>query len=294
MSLPGTVRNALLLSFALLPCLASAQTLPWPAFDEPQQLAIPSPPSQAEVKLATAEPPSPQAGIAAGTHVMMVLRSPLSSTSATQGSAIYLETLYPVIQDNQVVIPAHTQVQGVVKASRRPGHFKRVSEFRFHFTAMIFPNNYVLPIDGVLQGIPGSRLLRVDDKSEGALRTVDQTDKALVPTATGAVAGAIIGADTHIGIGKFIGAGLGAGLGLGSMLLVRGDDINLHAGVNVEMLLRVAASLPPEQAAFNATYVPRRQATTQFVDPDPKPQTAARRQQQRPRTAGVPLFPRVF
>lgn len=273
---------------------ASAQALSWTAFEEQQTSSVPASNPAADVKLVGLDTPAAGPTISAGTHVMMALRSPLSSTSATQGSAIYLETLYPVIQENRIVIPAHTQVQGVVKTSRRPGHFKRVSEFRFHFTAMIFPNNYVLPIDGALQSIPGSRLLRVDEKSEGALRTVDQTDKALIPTAIGAVGGAIIGSDTHFGIGKFIGAGLGAGLGLGSVLLIRGDDINLRPGVNVEMVLRLSVTLPPEQVAFNAAYVPKAQALAPFVDPDPQLQTAARRQQRRTRPTGVPLFPPVF
>src|SRR5207342_3033075 len=42
--------------------------------------------------------------IPAGTRVMMVLKSPLHTTSGTAGSGLYLETLYPVIQDNGVVI----------------------------------------------------------------------------------------------------------------------------------------------------------------------------------------------
>jgi hypothetical protein len=223
---------------------------------------------------------------------MMVLRSPLNSTSATQGSAIYLETLYPVIQDNRVVIPAHTQVQGVVKSERRPGHFKRAAQVRFYFTTMIFPNNYVLPIDGVLQSIPGSKLLRMDDKSEGALKTVNQAERVLIPTATGAVAGAILGSYSPFGIGKFIGAGLGAGLGLGSVLLVRGDDITLRQGVNVEMVLRLPAALTPDQAAFNAAYVPPAQAPRQFVDPDPD--LRARQTARSRRRPGGLLLPGVF
>ena len=45
-----------------------------------------------------------------------------------------------------MVIPAHTQVQGVVEADKRPGHVNRISEFRFRFTTLIFPNNHVAPI----------------------------------------------------------------------------------------------------------------------------------------------------
>lgn len=84
--------------------------------------------------------------------------------------------------------------------------------------------------------------------------TVDQPEKALVPTVIGAAGGAIIGSATRFGIGKFIGAGLGAGLGLGSVVLQRGDEINLPQGTHIEIALRTEVMLTPEQAKFNASY----------------------------------------
>jgi len=267
----------------MVPGFAWGQALPW--LDEAAQ--------QTPALVERSSAANSQAAIAAGTHVMMALRSPLNTTSGTKGSAVYLELLFPVIQDNRVIIPAHTLVRGTVERNKRPGHLNRVSEFRFHFTNMIFPNNYVLAIDGVLQSIPGSSRVRAEEN--GALKPVDQTEKVVIPAVAGAVAGAVIGSASHFGIGKFIGAGLGAGLGLGSVLLIRGDDINLRPGVNVEMVLRLPATLPPDQAAFNAAYLPPVQAPAPFVDPDWDPRTAGRRQKSRTGfLSGVPLFPGVF
>lgn len=240
----------------MVPGLARGQALPW--LDETTQ--------QTSALVERSSVANPQAVIAAGTHVMMALRSPLNTTSGTKGSAVYLETLFPVIQGNRVIIPAHTLVQGTVESNKRPGHLKRVSEFCFHFTNMIFPNNYVLAIDGVLQGIPGSSRVRAEEN--GALKPVDQTEKVVIPAVAGTVAGAVIGSASHFGIGKFIGAGLGAGLGLGKVVLVRGDDINLRPGVNIEMVLRLPAALSPEQVDFNAHYIAPAQAPAPFVDPD--------------------------
>lgn len=190
--------------------------------------------------------------IVAGTHVLMALVSPLHSTSGTEGSAIYLEVIAPVVQDSRVVIPSHTYVQGTVQGNRRPGHFLRTSEFHFSFTAMIFPNNHVEPIDAVLQSIPGSKTTRAD---HGDLRTVDQAEKVAVPFAAGGAIGAVIGSETRLGIGKFTGAGLGAGMGLASVLLHRGDDIDLPAGTRVEMVLRNSINLSRKQEEFNAKYI---------------------------------------
>lgn len=248
-------RRSLLLATIMLAKLASAQGLPW--LDEPPAqagLANQTPLLQTMApQVATTTDPS-TVTIPAGTQVLMVLKSPLHTTSGTAGSGLYLETLYPVVQSNGVVIPAHTQVQGTVEANERPGHLKRTSEFRFHFTTLIFPNNLVMPINGVLQSIPGARNIRTrsDDRT---LKPVDQTEKVVTPVAASTVGGAIIGAHRGFGIGLFPGAGLGAALGLGAVLLKRGDEIYLPQGTNVEMILQSPFSLDQSQIGANARYV---------------------------------------
>lgn len=199
--------------------------------------------------------PSSSVTVPAGARVMMVLTSPLHTTSGTEGSGVYLETLYPLIQDNRVVIPAHTMVQGTVENNKRPGHLQRTAEFKFHFTTLIFPNNHVASINGALLSVPGSRTARAQREDE-TLRTVDQTEKVVTPAAVGAATGALLGSVSSFGVGKFVGAGLGAGIGVGSVLLHRGDAISLRAGTNIEMVLESPLSLEGEQAAFNAQYVP--------------------------------------
>ncbi len=199
---------------------------------------------------ATASP----AGVLPGTRILAVLTSPLHSTSGTEGSGVYLEVLGPVVQGDRVVIPAHTYVQGTVEGNKRPGHFQRTSEFRFHFTTMIFPNNHVEPMDAVLQSIPGSKTTRAR-AGDGTLHTVDQTEKVLIPGAGGAVGGGVVGSVSRLGVGTYIGAGLGAGFSLGAVLLHRGDDIDLPAGTRVEMVLRSEITLSEAQQAFNSRYI---------------------------------------
>lgn len=184
----------------------------------------------------------------------MVLISPLHSTSGTAGSGVYLETAMPVIDGDRVVIPAHTFVQGIVEGSRRPGHFNRTSEFRFRFTTLIFPDNSVAPIDGVLESIPGSKTIRSSSKNSSA-STVDQAEQVMVPVAAGAAGGAVVGSVSHFGIGKLVGAGLGAGLALGAVLLHRGDAIDLPQGTHVEMTLHSELKLTAQQSRFNASYL---------------------------------------
>jgi len=251
-------KTSLLLAIIMLAKFASAQGLPW-LDDPPVQNSLIESLSPNQItqtmapQVATTTDPS-TVTIPAGTRVMMVLKSPLHTTSGTAGSGLYLETLFPVVQSNGVVIPAHTQVQGVVESDERPGHLKRTSEFRFRFTTLVFPNNLVVPINGVLQSIPGARNIRTlsDDKT---LEPVDQTEKVITPTAASAVGGAIIGSHRAFGIGLWPGAGLGAALGLGAVLLKRGDEISLPQGTNVEMVLQSPFTLDQSQMAANARYV---------------------------------------
>ena len=263
-TLPG---SCLLLASLLFSHIALAQAAPWiddpPAPNQPAQLVVHG--DQTASRSETVAPPvatttDPSAvAIPAGTRVLMVLKSPLHTTSGTAGSGVYLETLYPVIQGNRIVIPAQTQVEGVVESSRRPGHLQRTSEFHFRFTTLIFPNNFVAPIQGALQSIPGARNIRTVNEA-GTLKTVDQTEKVVTPGAAGAVGGAIIGSVQHYGIGLLPGAGLGASLGLGSALLRRGDEISLMQGTNVEMVLQAPLILDQAQVEANARSIPARSA----------------------------------
>jgi hypothetical protein len=249
----GSSTIVLLLIATAFSRAALAQAAPW--LDDPP-IAAPQPPQIVSGPAAGMPSSAPSTlTIPAGTRVMMVLKSPLHTTSGTAGSGIYLETLFPVIVDKQVVIPAHTFVEGVVDGSHRPGHLHRTAEFRFRFTNVVFANNYVAPIQGVLQSIPGATNVRTHDR-EGTLQTVDQIEKVVTPAAGSAVGGAIIGSARGFGIGKFTGGGLGAALGLGAVLLHRGDEISLRQGTYVEMVLQAPLSLEQSQVAENARYKP--------------------------------------
>src|SRR2546425_13304610 len=111
--------------------------------------------------------------IPARTHLLMKLTSALHTTSSTPGSGVYLETSFPVIVSDRVVIPEHARVMGVVESERRPGRVQGRARLRLHFTQLILPDNQVFSIAGTLESLPGSsRKRRIDD--EGTIEPVDQ------------------------------------------------------------------------------------------------------------------------
>ncbi len=172
----------------------------------------------------------------------MCLTSPLHTTSARAGSGVYLETSWPVVQNGQVVIPAHSRVFGQVEQERRPGRIKGRAQFRLRFTSLILPDNRVMTIAGGLQSLPGDDKVRPKDK-EATIEPVDQIDADVYRVAAGTMAGGLAGALTRTGTGAGVGLAIGGGLGLAKTLFMRGDEIHLPVGTKVEMVLEKPLTL---------------------------------------------------
>jgi type IV secretion system protein VirB10 len=180
---------------------------------------------------------SPTITIPAGTRILVVLKSPLHTTSADAGAGIYSETASVVVQDSRVVIPLKAQVQGVVESARRPGRVKGRAQFLLRFISLTFPNNYSVPIDGALQSVPGSSKLRAKGEQR-TIEPVDQIDKDVATVFKPSLAGAVLGSFRSLGPGTFTGAGAGAAFGIAKVLITRGDEIRLDQGTTIEMVLQ--------------------------------------------------------
>jgi hypothetical protein len=196
----------------------------------------------------TSEPQQEVLTIPAGTHLLMKLISPLHTTSSTPGSGVYLETAFPVVENNRVVIPEHTRVMGVVTDERRPGRVQGRAQLRLKFTQLILPDNRQLSVVGSLQSLPGSSRNRTVNH-EGTLEPVDQIDADVYTVAKTTGAGVLVGSIRHVGIGVGQGALIGAGLGLAKVLFTRGDEISLPVGTRVEMVLQRPLTVQPAPSA---------------------------------------------
>ena len=185
--------------------------------------------------------PPPTITVPAGTRMLVTLKNPLHTTSAEANSGVYSETASVVVQDNRVVIPLKTQVQGVVQSEQRPGRIKGRARFLLHFDTLIFANNYAVPIDAALLGVPGSNQVR--NKKGKGIEPVDQIDKDLGRIFAPTLGGAAIGSLRSLGPGTLTGAGAGALFGLGVTLFTRGDEIRLNPGTSMEIVLQSPLTL---------------------------------------------------
>ncbi len=198
-------------------------------------------------------PPPPPAEVAssqkiytvpAGTKILLQLRSAINTKSAKPGDSVYLDSTFPVVVGNRVMIPAGVYVQGTIDRVERAGRVKGKAQLDMHFTSIIFPNGSVVEVPGMVNSLPGATDQAVKNDGEGTVeqnpnktRNAGTVGKVAIPT------GATIGAIGGLHSGHPIGGGLaGVGAGLAAMglatLFTRGADVNIPNGTQVEMVLQ--------------------------------------------------------
>src|SRR3954470_7364242 len=187
--------------------------------------------------------------IPAGTKVPLALKNAISTKTTREGDPVYAETVFPVVVNERVVIPAGTYVQGRITNSKRAGRIKGHAEVLMHFTTLIYPSGYTVVLPGALDSVPGADKTTMKGE-EGTIRQDGQTAEKVGTVAGTAATGTTIGAVTGGGKGALIGAAAGSAVGTAIALLSRGNDVKLDAGTTVEMVIQRpvtldAARIPP-------------------------------------------------
>jgi len=174
--------------------------------------------------------------VPAGTKIPLTLKQGITTKNAHIGDPVYAQTAFPVTQNDQIVIPAGTFVQGTIRRVQRPGHVKGRAELLLSFNSLIYPNGYTVVLPGAVHGTPGSEDNNVKD-DEGTIQGGSNKGKDVGKIAAATIPGAGIGAIAGEGKGAAIGAGVGGAIGLATVLLTRGPEIHLSVGDSIEMVL---------------------------------------------------------
>ncbi|HUK23868.1 MAG TPA: hypothetical protein VLV49_04760 [Terriglobales bacterium] len=181
---------------------------------------------------------SAQLIIPAGTRVPLELKQAISTKNAKEGDAVYARTTFPVVQNERIIIPAGTYVQGRISRVQRGGRVKGRAEILIHFTTLIYPSGYTVMLPGAVENVPGAERTSVKD-SEGTIQEDGQTGKKVGTAASTAATGAAIGAVTSGGLkGAGIGAGVGGAVGTAIAMLTRGNDVRMEPGTTLEMVIQ--------------------------------------------------------
>jgi hypothetical protein len=158
--------------------------------------------------------------LAAGTELPLRLDSALASDQSAVEDPVRASLRRDIVVDEHTVLPAGTNVAGVVTGVERSAKVKGRASLAFRFTT--------LSIDDETYDIRTSSVAR---RAQGTKR------KDAAKIGIGAGAGAVIGGIVGGGKGAAVGTAVGAGTGTGVVLATRGDEVRLAAGTPVTVKL---------------------------------------------------------
>ena len=217
-------------------------------------------------KVETPQPPSFQ--VETGTKIPLSLINSISTKHSHVGDRVYLETVFPIVASNHVLIPVGSSVVGTVTEIKKPGRVKGRGELYVRFDTLILPNGITRDFRARMGGMDGAAASEVDREEgkvtasgnkKGDLQTVGEA------ASTGAAAGGLIGGlgAGHPGLGVGIGAAAGAAAGMIGVLLSRGPDAVLDKGATVEMVLDRPLGFSEAELNFGNYQAPRSIYTSQ-------------------------------
>ncbi len=231
----------------------SASAAPQAAQDSAKQLpANDSAPMNASAPAAFSPAGAKVVEVIAGTHIPLVLHNAISTKSARMGDPVYFETVFPVMVDGRVAIPAGSYVSGEVTETKRAGRVKGRAELNIKLTTMILPNAYEVNLNaspGGGAGTGGGEGMNSEGKIIGDSDKASDIGTVVKTTAAGAGIGAI--ASRSAG-GAGIGAGIGAAAGLAAVLLSRGPEAELPRGSTLEAIIDRPIYLDADKVQFTS------------------------------------------
>lgn len=215
---------------------------------------------------------SPQAGgapvapetytVQSGTRIPLSLISSVSSKSSSPGDRIYLETAFPIVNGNHIVIPTGSYVAGTVTEVKRPGRVKGRGQLYVRFDSITLPNGVTREFRSRLGAVDAGSGETVDKKEGEVVADSNKAGDAKT-AATGGMAGASVGAIAgsaagHPGMGAGIGGAAGIAAGMAAVLFTRGPDAQLTKGSTIEMVLDRPLTFAADEVNFGGAVQGRR------------------------------------
>lgn len=221
--------------------------LAWGQAAQPPKPAEPSPPAASQAAPANPAPAASSASapadpnaavIPAGTKVPLTLAQAISTKNAREGDPVYAQTVFPLVLNERILIPAGTYIQGRIMHTEKAGRSQKRAEILIHFTSMIYPSGYTVMLPGSIDNTPGADSSGVKD-SEGTIQQDKDSGKRLEDAAKGAAVGGTVGSIGGVAAGGLNGARIGglAGIagGVAWALLKHGPELKLDVGTSIEM-----------------------------------------------------------
>jgi hypothetical protein len=211
----------------------------------PEPAAAPATPNDRAVAPVA---PGAKLELPVGTRLPLVLHNGITTRIAKPGDPVYLETLFPVIVDGKIMVPAGSYVSGEVTEAKRAGRVKGRAEINLRLKVLILPNGYIVNFAGAPAGAGtgGGETMDNEGKIKGDSDKASDAATLAKTTAAGAGIGGVAAGVKGLGIG----AGTGAAVGLAAVLLSRGPDAQLPRGTTLDAVLDRPIYLDADKIQF--------------------------------------------
>ena len=168
-----------------------------------------------------------------GTHFIIKLKDTLDTRDMQQGKHFKAELREDLVTPSGLIIPKGRTVKAHV------GTFERGytgAKMQLALDEMETRKGWV-PLIGTITGVPGDPSIKSSNDEGELYRKGPDKKKVITNAAIGAAVGAVSGSAVAGGKGAAIGAAAGAGLGGGSGFLMKGSDMRLDKGTQLEVRL---------------------------------------------------------
>jgi hypothetical protein len=198
--------------------------------------------------------PKPKVVLPAGTHIDVVLVSPLDSSVDHNGDGFTAKVEAPVFAGGEQVIPPGSTLRGHVTFVKLPGRMRGKAEMRLVADEIVTKKGTAFVFTGQLGNSQTSSV-----KVKGNEGTIQGPSKTAKQTAKDAGIGAAIGGGGGVlvdgGTGALYGAGAGALVGLISYLIKHHKNVVLQPGTELTFVLTSSAT-ETKAAASHAPSAP--------------------------------------
>jgi hypothetical protein len=189
------------------------------------QIITPSP-----APLVNGAPPN---AVPEGTRFIVKLKDTLDTRKLEQGKHFKAELREDLVTPNGSIIPKGRTIKGHVARFERGYAGARL----MLATDEIETRHGWVPLIATVTGVPGDPSIKGTGEEGEIARKGPDKKRVIVNAAIGAGVGAATGAMVGGGKGAAIGAAAGAGVGTGSSWLMKGEDLRLDKGTQLELRL---------------------------------------------------------
>ncbi len=187
--------------------------------------------------LAQSSPILNAAEIPKGTHVLLRMVNSVTTRTAQVGDHVYMRTASPMGTSDGIVVPVNSYVQGGITSVRRGGRVSGRAELSLRLDTLTLPAGRSLRLSGGVESVDSQGSSQRAEK-EGAIRQGSDRGRdaarIVITAGTGAALGAVVDRTVQ---GAAIGSGVGGAVGLATVLLTRGQDVELRQGATLDVVL---------------------------------------------------------